>query len=153
MLLRRIVVGTDFSETSLAALATAYNLALENHSTLYLLHVVIEDHLHPGSGVIAPVRDSYIKEMNQLALLIPEECREKVKARRVLLVGDPAKTIARFAQEKHADLIVVGTHGRTGLNRLLLGSTSEHLLRYAPCQVLVVNTRVESETATELASQ
>ena len=62
------------------------------------------------------------------------------------LEGKPAKMIADFAREKDADLIVVGTHGRTGLDRLLMGSTAEGLLREAPCQVLVVKHQVE-ETA------
>ena len=53
-----------------------------------------------------------------------------------LLTGDPAVAIARLAEEEHADLIVMGTHGRTGLTRLLMGSVAEAVVRRAPCPVL-----------------
>jgi nucleotide-binding universal stress UspA family protein len=53
-------------------------------------------------------------------------------------VGDPASTICRVAGETGADVIILGSHGRTGMSRLFLGSTSEHVVRHAPCPVLVV---------------
>lgn len=62
----------------------------------------------------------------------------------VLTEAAPAKAIAEFAQEKDADLIVVGTHGKKGVTRALLGSTAESLLRQSPCQVLVVKQKART---------
>lgn len=62
----------------------------------------------------------------------------------VLTEAAPAKAIAEFAQEKDADLIVVGTHGKKGVTRALLGSTAESLLRQSPCQVLVVKQKTRT---------
>ena len=69
--------------------------------------------------------------------------------RHKLLTGPPADTIADFAEEKGADMIIVGTHGRKGLARVFLGSTAESLLREAPCQVLVVKPKHSTEAAHE----
>ena len=62
-------------------------------------------------------------------------------------VGDEAETVCRVAEELGVDVIVVGSHGRTGLERLFLGSVSEHIVRHAPCAVLVVRTRPRDPSA------
>ena len=62
-------------------------------------------------------------------------------------VGDDAATVCRVAEELGVDVIVVGSHGRTGLERLFLGSVSEHIVRHAPCAVLVVRTRSHDPSA------
>jgi len=81
-------------------------------------------------------------ELEQLQL--PDD----IRAERRFARGDPAEQILRVANEIHADLIVMGTHGRTGLERLLMGSVAEQVLRQAPCPVLTVR----NPSAEEIAS-
>jgi nucleotide-binding universal stress UspA family protein len=69
----------------------------------------------------------------------------EVQVERRLEQGDAATEIVRVAQETHCDLIVIGTHGRTGLSRVLMGSVAEKVLRQAPCPVLAVKTPFENE--------
>jgi len=66
---------------------------------------------------------------------------------RLLLLGDPASEIVRIADERKADMIVLGTHGRTGLTRMLMGSVAESIVRRAPCPVLVYRETNEQLTA------
>ena len=140
MKLNRIVVATDFSDVSLRALETAFSLALESDATVYLVHVLESlARVDPFLGWVSPsLAEPYEEVMDRLATLIPENRHRDVTIERVVETGIPAKTIADLARKKGADMIVVGTHGRTGIARMLMGSTAESLLREAPCQVLVV---------------
>jgi nucleotide-binding universal stress UspA family protein len=140
MKLDRVVVATDFSDVSLVALEAAFNLDLGSDATLYLIHVVETPvGIDPTIGWIRRSDEDLQDEgMKQLSSLVPENFPKKMTIERSVLVGSPTTEIARFAKEKEADMIVVGTHGRTGLARMLMGSTAEGLLREAPCQVLVV---------------
>ncbi|HEV8131019.1 MAG TPA: universal stress protein [Acidobacteriota bacterium] len=147
MNLNTIVVATDFSEASLIAAETAFRLALESHAVVYLLHVVeYPVPTDPFVGVVVPsLGQLYSEEMERLQSLIPHNLKGRLIIKWVVLAGSPAKMIARFADQEDADLIVVGTHGRKGLSRMLMGSTAESLLREAPCQVLVVKQKAESK--------
>lgn len=141
--LRKIVAATDFSEASLIAVETAFNLTLESDATLYLLHIMefpmVTD---PVIGVVPPPADElYGEQMQRLKELIPENVKD-LKIETAVLQGSAAKEIADFARKKEADMIIVGTHGRKGLTRMLMGSTAESLLRQAPCQVLVVKQKL-----------
>ncbi len=144
MNLTKIVVATDFSDCSLPALETAFSLAQETGADLYLLHVV---ELVPGGGSeLLPVGDAievlYRNSREQLKGLIPDNLPKDLKVETAALTGQPASEIALYAQHCGADMIVVGTHGRKGLSRMLMGSTAENLLREAPCQVLVVKPKL-----------
>lgn len=147
MKLNRIVVATDFSDVSLVALEAAFNLDLGSNATLYLLHVLeMTVGIDPTVGWIRPPNDDlYDEAMKQLCSLVPENSPKKMTIERHIVAGSPITEIARFAKEKDADLIVVGTHGRTGLARMLMGSTAEGLLREAPCQVLVVKPHLAAQ--------
>jgi universal stress protein A len=74
----------------------------------------------------------------QLEKSFLEEIRGYKDVEHVVLKGTPYEEISRFAEENKIDLIVIGTHGRTGLDRMLFGSTAEQVVRYAPCPVLTV---------------
>ncbi len=146
----KIVVATDFSEASLTALETAYDLSLQGGHTLYLVHVM-EPYLVAGdpTAMLHPsVEKTYQEARDRLQALIPEEWIDEERAKSivvkpsVLTASSPAQAITRFAQEKNADLVIVGTHGRKGLARMLMGSTAESLLRRSPCPVLVVKHKV-----------
>ncbi len=140
MNVRKVVAATDYSEASVVAVETALSLAMETGSTLYLLHVLeLPTGVDPMIGLVKPPMTGWHeKSMQALERLIPENKGEDVKIEKEVRVGSPATAIEDFAKEKKADMIVVGTHGRRGFARMLIGSTAETLLHEAPCQVLVV---------------
>lgn len=138
--LQRIVVGTDFSKASEVAVKTALRLASESGARLYLLHVLeLPTGVNPMIGLVKPsMTTAREKAMEQLEQVISDRVGPEFEIEKVVLVGPVAKSIGDFAWEKDADMIVVGTHGRQGLARVLLGSTAEALLRRVDCQVLAV---------------
>ncbi len=138
---KTILCPVDFDDNSLAALALATRVAAEHESTLYLLHVVpIIATL--GSSVSAysthgPVQEAARKKLESIA----GESLGKVKhevALRVAPVAETAEAVIEAAEELRPDLIVMATHGRSGLSHLLLGSVVEKVVRRAPCPVLTV---------------
>ena len=149
-----IVVATDFSESSLEALETAYDLALQGGHTVYLVHVM-EPYLVTGdpTAMLHPsVEKTYREARERLEGLIPEEWNDDranslVVRSLVLPNSSAAQAITQVAADKDADLIVVGTHGRKGLTRMLMGSTAESLLRRSPCPVLVVKHKAVARAA------
>lgn len=144
---QKIVVATDFSEASLLAVETAFNLAPSESVTFYLVHVL--EMPAPGEFIAAtpPLEEVHEEIRRRLEELIPRNLEEGVTVKTQIITGRPPRAIADLAEEKGADLIVVGTHGRSGLARLLLGSTAEGLLRHAPCQVLVVKPKAKPEAS------
>jgi nucleotide-binding universal stress UspA family protein len=138
LLVKIILQPTDFSESSENAFHLACSLARDYEARLILLHVVPPPLSH-GEVIARQQPDGYYeqleKELNRLQQLHPRVCIE-----RRLEDGDPEATILRVAQEISCDLIVMGTHGRSGLGRLLVGSVAESVLRQAPCPVLTVKT-------------
>ncbi len=141
-----IVVATDFTENSLAALETAYSLASESSARLYVVHVVEIPAVAgpPLASVVPPVDQLYTAAQERLGGLIPANLGDQIQLKTAVLTGTPSTAIADFALEKAADMILVGTHGRKGLARVLMGSQAEALLREAPCQVLVVKPKAPS---------
>jgi universal stress protein A len=141
----RILVPTDFSATADAALDYAWVLAEKFGASIQLLHV-LEDPLIVN-GMAA---EAYIAEAPALRTAMLDDARERLRHRTTrrdngtplieseVLFGHGANTIAEYAGERNVDLIVMGTHGRTGFAHLLLGSVAERLVRIAPCPVLTV---------------
>jgi len=131
-----ILHPTDFSEQSQFAFRLACALARDYGARLVVLHVVpIPLPLYYGEGMVLPDPDELVaaarEELQRLD--VPGEC---VRLER----GAAAAEILRVGQEIHTDLIVMGTHGRSGLGRLLMGSVAEQVVRRAPCPVLTVKT-------------
>jgi universal stress protein A len=137
--IQTILHPTDFSERSGYAFQLACALARDYGARLVVLHVATPPTIVYGEGVLPPdpqlLSQEAKEQLNQLE--VPDS---NVRAERRYEEGDPATTILRAAQEIHADLIVMGTHGRTGLGRLLMGSVAEQVVRKAPCPVLTVKT-------------
>ena len=132
--IQKIVYPTDFSSYSNQAYFHAVALA-ENHGAgLTVLFVYTPEMSAPGAAGDLDYARAYWR--NQLEQIRPVDPR--IPVRHVFLEGDPAAEIVRFARDAAADLIVMGTHGRTGLERLLLGSVAEKVLRDARCSVMVV---------------
>ena len=131
----RIIFPTDFSHCGDAALKMATSLARDSGATLLIVHVEEPPVAYGGGEMYYGVPDPGSEDLQQmLKEVVPTD--PQVACEHRLLTGDPAVAIARLAEEEHADLIVMGTHGRTGLTRLLMGSVAEAVVRRAPCPVL-----------------
>jgi nucleotide-binding universal stress UspA family protein len=152
----RILVPTDFSATSDVALDYAMTLALRFGASVHLLHVV-ED-LFAGGALGSEVYLASVPAMHaeliddaaaRLARVVPAAEREMVKVTSEVRVGYPAETIREVAESEHVDLIVMGTHGRSGVAHLFLGSVAEKMVRRAPCPVLTVRDFAQSHVVAE----
>lgn len=139
-LIHRILCPVDFSATSMKAVKYAERLASQTDSQLLLVHAFERPDSYDDSGQTKPA-DPHVKEKLQaIELALPED-----RVRRLLHAGDPIDVIPWMAQQEQCDLIVMGTHGRSGLMHLLLGSVTEHVLRHARCPVLTIRDRAEDE--------
>jgi nucleotide-binding universal stress UspA family protein len=141
---RTILHPTDFSERSQHALGLGCALARDYGARLIILHVANVPTLGYGAdgGVPAmlPPAPQELRAAAQGQLDRLQLPPANVRAERRLEQGDAVAEILRVAQEVHADLIVMGTHGRTGLGRLLMGSVAEQVVRQATCPVLTLKT-------------
>ena len=140
---KRILHPTDFSDCSALAFEIAIDMAKQNSATLIVLHVVESlgaDNASMGQARTELEPETYRKRlMEEIKKIAPPE-GSKIPVEHVVAEGDPADQIDRFAKENKIDLIVMGTHGRTGMARFLMGSVTEKALRHTPCPVLVIRT-------------
>ena len=143
MLTKRILFPTDFSEGALHALPYALGMAKNCDAKLYMLHVIYD--VATASGLYVPhvsfdemYKDLEKSAQKELEKFGCEELKDLKDVEYTVLRGTPYDEILKFAQEKNIDIIVIGTHGRKGLDRFLFGSTAEKVVRYAPCPVLTV---------------
>ena len=145
-MIRRILHPSDFSSASRAAFSKVLELAKRNRAQVIVTHV-----LPP----VMPIADGYMSPQayaqmeaashkygkKQLDALIAKAKRAGVRASGLLLDGIVADRIVRAARAKHADVIIMGTHGRTGLARFFLGSVASRVVGQASCPVLTVRGR------------
>jgi nucleotide-binding universal stress UspA family protein len=143
MPMSNILYATDFSPASRAAFASAVRLARRDRAQLVITHV-----LPP----VIPIADGYLPPATyteidaaarkhagkQLAALVARARKHGIRARGLLLEGVAHDAIVRAARARHADTIVIGTHGRTGLARFVLGSVAGRVVSHATCPVLTV---------------
>jgi nucleotide-binding universal stress UspA family protein len=147
---KRIVCATDFSDTAEAAWELAAELARTHQAELVLVHVFIELPVYPEVAVTTVQtvwEEQRLWVEQQLAERVEAAGRRGLAARYLLRTGTAPEEIVQAAVEENADLIVVGTHGRTGINRLVIGSVAERVVRVASCPVLTVKPRSVSEAA------
>jgi nucleotide-binding universal stress UspA family protein len=140
--IRTVLVALDFSDPSLAALERACELARESGATLHLLHCyeiptpgleqyrialpeTVWERIHAGAE-------------QRLAALAEKTAAAGLQVTSEVSAEAPGHAIAEVARRVHADLVVLGTHGASGVKHLLLGSVAERTVRTAPCNVLVV---------------
>jgi len=146
MEINNILLPTDFSDCADSALTQAIDLAERFGATLHILHVVNE--LDPdwygltnaqerATALREEIQDQALKRLHELAPDEPHRDVETVVS--LQLSFDVAGTINEYVDEREVDLIVMGTHGRQGLERLMLGNVADKLIRHAPCPVLTVN--------------
>ena len=133
----KICCPVDFSETSRLALNEAADMARRDGSELALVHV-LEGPASMGDVATSVARLLESKEAELEKWKSEAEQRSGGKVRSTVIPGSAAEEICRFAQEGAFDLVVLGTHGRTGIRRLMLGSVAEKVVREAHCPVLVV---------------
>lgn len=138
--LNRILVPTDFSGTSEAALRYGVALARAFKAQLHLLHVPE----HPGEAAEIEYPIGLFENMqnaanDRLGHLLPEAEARELRPECAMRLGKPTDEIVRYAAEHEMDLIVMGTHGREGVTRAVLGSVAEKVVRRAPCPVLAVH--------------
>lgn len=143
LVIRTILVPLDFSQRARKALRHARALARQHGATLILLHVVEPLACPSDLGYTPVISEEMMQEIHQDAARRLEEAAEAerrlgLSCRTVLRSGRPYIEIAEAAAELKADLVVLTTHGYTGLKHVLLGSTAERVIRHAPCPVLVV---------------
>jgi type II secretory ATPase GspE/PulE/Tfp pilus assembly ATPase PilB-like protein/nucleotide-binding universal stress UspA family protein len=133
--MKRILVPCDFSRFSDAAIQRACDLAMTLDAGLHLLHVVAE----PGFlGTAEPQEDRLRHARERLEQQLQPHVVVQLCVERAVVAGAPHREICRYAKEHDIDLIVMGTHGRTGLAHVAIGSVAEKVLRGAPCPVLIV---------------
>jgi len=148
VLFKRIVCAIDFSDCSMHALNYAMSLAQEADAHLTVIHVTelppdVPREAH--ENVLADPRSlrEYVAlaeedRRGRLQDAIPDSVRAYCAVDTVLATGKPYQEILRVAEEQKADLLVVGIHGRGAVDRLLFGSTAQHLVRQASCPVLTL---------------
>ncbi|PWU19392.1 MAG: universal stress protein [Candidatus Rokuibacteriota bacterium] len=139
----RIVVPTDFSACADEAWWLAQRVARASGAELVLLHVLVESPLYDeGPFSMGRVREVYEASRKWAAERLQEYAAKAsstgVRVRTALRTGVPHQEIIAVATDERADLVVIGTHGRGALERTLLGSVSDRVIRLAPCPVLSV---------------
>ena len=141
---RVILHPTDFSPASRAAFARAIAEARTDRAELLLVHVLSAVTPFVGDEYMSPTTYAEIQRstqaygQKQLDKLVAKAKAAGVRVRGLLLEGTTAAAIVRSARARRADVIVIGTHGRTGLSRLLMGSVAQRVVGTAPCPVLTV---------------
>jgi nucleotide-binding universal stress UspA family protein len=143
MEIKSILFPTDFSEGSSQALQYAVDLTTKYGARLYVVHVVYD--LAKATGWYVPHRsvDEMYKDIQEgakkeLERFGVDDLAQVKNIERIVLTGVPHEEIMNFSKEKKIDLIIMGTHGRKGIDRILFGSTAAQVVRFAPCPVLTV---------------
>lgn len=135
---QRLLVTTDFSPASLVAVRYARAIAAERGAALTVLNIIEPFHVDWKMDTSERQCDDRAEAARAMAALADAELTGLPNVRTELRPGQPAEAIAEFARVMQAELLVIATHGRTGLTRTLLGSVAEQVVRHAPCPVLVV---------------
>ena len=141
--IRKVLCPTDFSEPSQAAWTYALALATEFGAEVVLLHVIPEPPQMAAAYELGYTPERFVKAVTEesqrlMADLIAKAAHDKGKIAPQVRRGTEFREIIAAAREEGADLIVMGTHGRTGLAHALIGSVAEKVVRKAPCPVLTV---------------
>ncbi|HEX8438477.1 universal stress protein [Archangium sp.] len=147
--IQRILVPVDFSETSKRALDYAYLFANRFDAKLDVLHVwrpseyagdemVVMTRSEPELTLSTYLRNHADQQLSAFLEGVPH-------SQQMLESGEPALVIAKVAAEGKYDLVIMGTHGRTGLSHMMVGSVAEKVVRLAPCPVLTYRTPAEKE--------
>jgi len=154
--INKILCPVDFSEPSHAALDSAVELAQRYSAEIILFHAISQVDPTPTPSYtmtnhLVSQMHLFLQQMtdhahNALKELIDNNISGRVATRQLVKVGDPATTITETAREENVDLIVIATHGRTGIKGLFFGSVAEKVVRTAECPVLTMRFQPEYQT-------
>ena len=139
----RVLVPVDLGPSSARTVDYAKGLAERFGASLVLMHVVPNPYITAASELYVPPPQSYLDELERdardaLHKLLSDSDRQRLKAETVVKVGDPLCEIVDYAKDRPVDLIVMGTHGRSGVAHFVLGSVAERVVRTATCPVLTL---------------
>jgi len=134
----KILIPTDFSDLSLEALTPALAMAGGDASRLHIVSVLVPV-VPPSPGIVWGTVDDQVR-LTRVREALDEMLEEKgmTDVNTHVLIGQPANTVADLAEEIGAELVIVTSHGRTGIVRAALGSVAERVVRLCPCPVLVL---------------
>jgi nucleotide-binding universal stress UspA family protein len=142
MKIQKILAPTDLSKLSRAAVRYALDMALAQDAEVIVYHIISEDgDWFDKDDELNPAKALVPKLTLRLAEFVRENCGEfigKVKIREITEVGVPYKEIVRKAEEEKADIIIMSTHGRTGMEQLMVGSVTAKVVARATCPVLSI---------------
>lgn len=139
---KKILCPIDYSDCSARALRYAAGMALKDSAVLYLIHVVDKRVFDYGGPIyevpVALDSETIAKLEEKLRESVPKEVRGDIQVETLVTMGIPVEEILKVANEEEVDIVVMGTHGRTGIAHSIMGSVAENMVRRAPCPVLVV---------------
>ena len=143
--IRRILHATDYSKASRRARENAIEIAKDYDAELWVVHVIvpttayISEQEFGGAELYVKLEENARQEAeSSMKRLMTSLAKTKIKAKSLLLRGTPHEQIVKAAKTKKADMIVIGTHGRTGLSKLFMGSVAGRVVTMASCPVLTV---------------
>lgn len=143
MEIKKILFATDFSEGSSPAVPLIADLAQKYSAKLYIMHVIYDLAAATGWYTPQPGLQELYDDMQESALKEIQKCcseglQDIADTEPFVIKGIPHEEIIKFAAKNHIDLIVMGTHGRKGIDKMFFGSTASKVVREAPCPVLTV---------------
>ena len=147
---KKILAPIDFSEHSMNAMRSAMELAKDLGAEVHLVHVIApHNHFIPlplatnveQSRELAREAAMLEQAEEELAHFKKDEFGDSKKVTTFAVIGHPVQKLVDYAKEQSIDLIVMATHGRSGIEHVLLGGTTERLVRSSPCSVLVIRAR------------
>lgn len=147
--LNKILIGCDFSKDSELAIAHGLSLAQEFEAELHLVHViappVYPEFIKSGSAAAHGVQDQVLSDLltQKLQELVPEEAHNWCRLQTILIEGQPYTELVNYADRNEMDMIVMGIRGHGLVKSLLLGSTTDRVVRHTPCPVLAVSNQPE----------
>jgi len=140
--IKKILCAVDFSPVSEKVAEYARSLAALLNATIVVIHVVPSGPVYADFGIplasTETVGTTMVAEGEKTLAEFVERRFSDVEARGKVASGDFAEEILRCAKDEHADMIIIGTHGRKGVGRLLFGSVAEQVLRHSPCPVMTI---------------
>lgn len=148
--IQTILFPTDFSDEAAHALEVARSLARDHQAKIVLMHAtmpVAAVEVYIAQPDIDELRAQSLKQLKAVAAGISD-----IPVETEVLMGEPGQMIIGLAEKLSADLIVMGTHGRGGVSRLLLGSVADYVLRHAPCPVLTIKPGTERHLCEEITT-
>ena len=159
----KVIIGVDSSTYSDAAVKYVSETPWPKGTNFIVISAVAPVLIAPGEALAPQAIERYVEQQAQFQKQVAEHAAARLReaglvAQGILKRGDPRIVLEETARTEHADLLVVGSHGRSGIKKLILGSVATHVVTHAPCPVLVVKVPIwkrEEETrsgATEVAS-